>query len=117
MALATSWGFFFLIFKSIVVYGWEHGRLLATGLIFFSKQFSSQNHRCDQFELFFGKKFFYTWSTSLLMWSVETMALATGLNFWAERFFDTIFVVTGFWQDVLLTRSLLWLMIWSAVVV
>ena len=42
MALATGWSFlFFKIFKIIVVYGWQHGRLLVTGLIFFCKQFSS----------------------------------------------------------------------------
>ena len=54
-------GLFFFNFKSIVVYGWEHGRLLATGLIFFRKQFSPQNYPCDQFEIFWQKvSFVYT---------------------------------------------------------
>ena len=110
--------FNFLIFKIIVIYGWQHGQLLVTGLIFFSKQLFLQDHRFNQFELFFCKKFLlYTRSTLFLMWSAEWMALSTGLNFLAESFVDTIMVVTGFWKDVLLLRSLLWLMIWSAVVV
>ena len=48
---------FFL--KIIVVYGWQHGRLLVTGLIIFSKQLFLQDHRFNQFKLFFLAKSFF----------------------------------------------------------
>ena len=67
MALATGWSFFFsflaktFIFKIVIVHGWQHVRLRVTGLISFSKQFSSQNHRCISLSFFWQTvSFVYT---------------------------------------------------------
>ena len=65
--------FNFLIFKIIVVYGWQHGQLLVTGLIFFSKQFSSQNHRCDQFKLFFVENISIVYTVNIVFDVVSRM--------------------------------------------
>ena len=80
--------------KIFFVYGWQHGRLLATGLIFISKQLCSQSHRCDQSNFFSSKSFFcihgqhYYWCGQYNGW------------LWPQ--------IWAFWQKVLLTQSSLW---------